>query len=633
MNMFKDYTITEEDIEELKRLGRICRGDILKMTTLAGCGHPGGSMSSIDIYLTLYKFANIDGNNFENMERDRIIISHGHTSPGAYAALGRLGFFPIEDAIAYFRIKNSVFEGHVERDVPGIEWTTGNLGQGLSAGCGFAVGVKNMGIDSNVFVVMGDGEQQKGQISEARRFAKKFNLTNLTAIVDLNRLQISGNIADVMPQNIKAGYEADGWEVLQIDGHNFKEIFDAVKYSVNSNGLVAILAETVMGKGVSFMENKAKYHGQAISEEELAEALSELGIENDIETYKRMRGNPVLKKLRKVEIPSIYIETSPRKVYGAEVKTDNRSAYGNALKHIAELNPHVKFAVFDCDLAGSVKTSLFADIRPDEFFESGIQEHNTAVVAGAVSTMPIVSIFSDFGMFGVDEVYNQLRLNDINMTNLKLICTHIGVNVGEDGKTHHCIDYIGLLSNLYDFKIIIPADPNQTDAAIRYVLREKGNFFVGMGRAKMPVITDEKGEIFFDEKYEIVYGKAEHLRKGDKATVISTGSVVPEVISAWNILKSKGVDVNVFNVATPLSIDLDMLKKAFETGLIFVVEDHNVNTGLGVKVCNALIENNMFCKTVKLGINGYTTSDKPSELYKINGIDAESIAERILKEV
>ena len=630
MKNFLDYEIKDEDIKFLKKLSNVCRGDILKMTTLAGCGHPGGSMSSIDIFLTLYYFADFSLENFKELNRDRIVISHGHTSPGVYSALGRLGFFNIDEAIAYFRLENSVFEGHIEREVPGVEWTTGNLGQGLSVACGFAIGNKILGINRNIFTVMGDGEQQKGQLSEARRFAKKYNLTNLTAIVDYNELQISGSIHNVMPQNIKANYKSDGWEVLEVDGHNFKALFNAIKYAVNSNSIVMILAKTIMGKGVSFMENKEKYHGQALNEEDLEKALNELGLENDLNKYKEMRKKPVIKKYIDINIPDINLNLDNNITYLKHKKIDNRSAYGNALLSIAENNKNIKFAVFDCDLAGSVKTAQFAQIRPGEFFEAGIQEHNTATVAGAVSTMPIVSVFSDFGIFGVDEVYNQLRLNDINYSNLKLICTHIGLNVGEDGKTHQHIDYIGLLANIYGFKIIIPADPNQTDRAVRYALKEKGNFFIGMGRAKVDIILDENGKEFFNENYKFEYGKADNLRKGSKASIIAMGSVVNEALKAYEILKNKNIDISVYNFSTPTAIDLEALKEAATTKLIITLEDHNVNTGLGCQIANKLIENQLNAKLIKLGVKNYSTSAKPDILYKLEGLDGESVANVIL---
>jgi transketolase len=416
---------------------------------------------------------------------------------------------------------------------------------------------------------------------------------------------------------------------LEIDGHNFKEIFESLKYSVNSDEPIAIIAHTIMGKGVSFMENKEKYHGQAITEEQLDKALKELNIGNNIEKYKKMRSNPKIKKYRKVEIPDIKLGKSKNILYDKSSITDNRSAYGNALADIALKNTKTKFAIFDCDLSGLVKTSNFAKIRKNEFFQGGIQEHNTATIAGAVSILPIVSVFSDFGIFGIDEVYNQQRLNDINFTNLKLICTHIGLNVGEDGKTHQCIDYIGLLSNLFNFRIVIPADPNHTDRVVRYVIKDKGNYFVGMGRAKMNVILDENGNEFFNTDYEFKYGMADHIRKGSMASIISMGSVLPEVIKAYEILLEKGIDVNIFNFSCPKDIDLEKLKIAAETGYIVTVEDHNVNTGLGSNVANAMIEYGISSKLVKLGVRNYSTSDKPNVLYEINGLDGRNIAKTV----
>src|SRR4030043_344175 len=167
---FLDERLDETSLKKLTELSRLARGDILKMTTLAGSGHPGGSMSSIDFYLVLYSYANVHPESSSDPARDRIVISHGHTSPGVYAGLGRLGFFPIEAALASFRKAGSPFEGHVEKGIPGVEWNTGNLGQGLSAGGGFGRGAKILEKGFHVFVTMGCGEQQKGQISEARRF-------------------------------------------------------------------------------------------------------------------------------------------------------------------------------------------------------------------------------------------------------------------------------------------------------------------------------------------------------------------------------------------------------------------------------------------------------------------------------
>jgi len=621
------------NLVKLEELSRICKGDILKMTTLAQSGHPGGSMSSLDLYLAIYSFANISPYNLNDVNRDRIVISHGHTAPGIYSVLGRFGFFNIDEAIAYFRKAGSIFEGHVEPSVPGIEWATGNLGQGLSAGCGFALAGKQRGLQYNVFVAMGDGEQQKGQISEARRFAKKYGLNNITVLIDYNRLQISGKIIDVMPQNIKENYLSDGWEVIEIDGHNFKQIFSALeKAKANRNSPTAILSHTIMGKGVSFMENDEQFHGKALTESQCKQALDELGLEYDLEGYKEMRDNFALPKIQIAKIKKPKADLGNFHIYEKGEEVANRNAFGNALADLARSNKDkVEFAVFDCDLAGSVRTSGFAKENPDKFYQGGIQEHNTAVVAGAMSKEGIITFYSDFGVFGVDETYNQQRLNDINHTNLKLVTTHVGLDVGEDGKTHQCIDYIGIMRNLFGFKIIIPADANQTDRVIRYIASHYGNFLVPIGRSKTKIILDENGGIFYDENFTFQYGKSDKLRDGDDATIIATGVMVEKALMVCNILKKSGINVSVWNLSCISDISKEDLESVASTGYIFTYEDHNINTGLGSIVSEKLVEYGIQCKLVKFGVTRYGVSGKNKEVYRMKGLDTESIAQTIIE--
>ncbi len=190
-------------------------------------------------------------------------------------------------------------------------------------------------------------------------------------------------------------------------------------------------------------------------------------------------------------MPCVYpeIESGEPRTYGPGTMTDNRSAYGTALEELAALNNGgtlPRIIGFSCDLEGSVKMGGFHKVSGNAFFESGIQEHHAATASGAISREGFATFFSTFGMFGVTEVFSQMRLNDINNTSLKLVCTHLGLDVGEDGQTHQCIDYIGLLQNLFRFSVFVPADPNQTDRIIRYVAGVPGNFFVGMGRSKLP---------------------------------------------------------------------------------------------------------------------------------------------------
>jgi len=622
-----------EDKKFLENLATTCRGDILKMTTLAASGHPGGSMSSIDLYLTVYKFANINPDNVNDLERDRVVVSHGHTSPGVYSALGRNGFFNIDNAIAYFRLAGSIYEGHIERMVKGVEWTTGNLGQGLSAACGMAIAGRANNLDYNIYVFMGDGEQQKGQISEARRFAVKYNLKNITAVVDYNRLQISGDITKVMPQNIKDEYIADGWVVIEIDGHNFDEIYDAFCKAQAIDRPVMILANTVMGKGVSFMENIADYHGKPLSKEQLVDALKELGIENDIEKYEKKRKEFVYNKdEHKIFRSGVKVSKGMPKVYSADIKIDNRSAFGNAIADMVHFSVTDKsltpIITFDCDLAGSVKLDKVMKEFPERFIQSGIQEHHTAVAAGAASVNGVVSVFADFGVFGVDETYNQQRLTDINDGNLKVITTHVGIDVGEDGKTHQCIDYVGAMRNIPNFKVLVPADPNQTDRLVRYAVSEYGNYLVAMGRSKLPVITKEDGSVFFDEDYEYVYGKIDIIRDG-KYPLITYGTMTSYALKVREVLLKEGIDLAVINIASPLCFDIFRIKKYLDSGYVFTYEDHLSSSGIASTLSLLAMENGLSFKLKTFGPTNYAYSGKPEEIFKLLKIDPISVAESI----
>lgn len=636
---FEEKKLPSEELAELQKLGEIARGDILKMTTLAASGHPGGSMSSIDIYLVLYRYARVNPVNPYHPDQDRIVISHGHTSPGVYVALGRTGFFDIHTAISGFRKAGSMFEGHVERGVPGVQWSTGNLGQGLSAGCGSALALRLLKKNYHVFVVMGDGEQQKGQISEARRFAKKYHLNNLTAIIDYNRLQLSGPLEQIMPQQIRENYLSDGWEVIEINGHDYQEIYQALREATNNpHSPVAIIAHTVMSKGVSFMENKFEFHGKALTLEQYHQAIVELGLKDDLDGYREKREHAQPGEInQKLPTPEIKIDTGNPRTYEKESKIDNRTAFGNALVDIAQLNQSREgrspIAVLDCDLTGSVKTDGFASLYPENFFEGGIQEHNTATIAGALSIQGLLTFFADFGVFGIDETYNQHRLNDINNANLKLICTHTGLDVGEDGKTHQCIDYAGIIQNLPGYKIVIPADPNQTDRVIRYVARVLGSFMVAMGRSRLPIILNEAGEPFFGGDYKFQYGKAEIIRKGKDASIITMGTMVNRALKAYEILTERGYQVMIINMPCLSNPDREMIATASQTGVIITYEDHYVKTGLGSIVANVIAEDSLSCHFRKLGIRNYGASGSPEDLFRLLGLNVESLVEALIQEI
>ncbi len=622
--------INNEMISHLSTLAVKARQAILTMTTLSASGHPGGSMSSLELLLSIYALANHDPKNPYKEDRDRIVVSNGHISPAVYSVLGLNGYFDLDEAIAHFRQTGSIFEGHIEREVPGVEWSTGNLGQGLSAACGMALASRIKAIPYQVFVVMGDGEQQKGQLSEARRFAAKYNLSNLTAIVDYNQLQISGSIHDVMPQNIRKNWEADGWQVTEANGHDLPQLLASLENATRSEMPTMILAHTTMGKGVDFMENQAKYHGSTLDETKLDEALKQLNMPNELKKYRKLRESLPTEKPNPKAF-EFKPEFSPGNPMVYEGENDCRSAWGNALADLAKLNEKGKtpLVVLDCDLAGSVKTADFAKINPQNFIQCGIMEQHTAVMGGAISTCGIQTFWSDFGMFGIAETYNAQRLNDINHAHLKTVLTHVGIDVGEDGKTHQSIDYISLVRNLYNFGLLCPADANHTDRIIRWLINQPGNFVVTMGRSKLPMIKNKEGKAFYHRDYSFHYGKADILRDGNHGSLWVTGTPAGRAMKAVDTLQDEGIFIELVYVSTPLKIDKDQLKAAAALGPIFSVEDHNVSGGLGTSVAEMLCSLNLKTPLHKLGITQYPQSGSSTELYRKAGLDAASLVKTI----
>ncbi len=632
--------LSPEEIRWFGEAFRRCARRILLATTLAGSGHPGGSLSSLSLLLMVYALARVSPENPRSPERDRVVVSHGHISPGVYSVLCEYGFFPEEPFLMEFRRAGSAFSGHVEQAVPGVEWNTGNLGQGLSAACGMARAAKLKGFPSRVFCLMGDGEQQKGQVIEARRWAVKFGLNNLCVLIDYNRLQIGGDIYQVMPQDIRAEIEATGWNILEVNGHDFAALYRALRTFLRGEvphpeRPTAILAHTVMGKGISFMENDAKWHGMPLPPDLCRKALEELGFDpSELESLRQKRQSyPVSFPHQPHEPEPVEIDPGEPILYEPEVKTDCRSAYGKVLLSLSEKNnlpgKPPKVLGLTCDLESSVKMTAFKKHAPLAFHESGIEEHHTATVSGALSKEGFLVFFSTFGVFGVDEVYNQLRLNVLNRTALKVVCTHLGADVGEDGPTHQCVDYLGLLLSLKDFEIYLPADPNQTDRILRLVATRPGNIFVGMGRSKVPVVTDETGRPFFGKDYRFEPGRGDWLREGTQGTFITYGAMVPRCLAAWEILKQKGYTVGVLNMASVRPFPREDLLKAAERGPLMVVEDHLVENGLGALCARVLGEEGVKASLRLKGLRDYPSSGKPDEIFRQAGLDPESLAQEM----
>lgn len=635
--------LPDEEVARLEALAVQARGDILTMTTLADSGHPGGSMSSLEMYLVVMSYARVSPKTWDDPSRDRVIISHGHTSPGAYASLAAVGFIDRSDLVAHFRQAGSIFEGHVERHVPGVEWSTGNLGQGLSAACGMALASKLTGAGFHTFCLMSDAEQAKGQVAEARRFVIKYGLGDLTVLVDYNDMQISGRVCDVMPQDIRASWEAAKWHVIEVDGHDLRALYGALHEAVHVAGSpTAIICHTHIGRPIPFMQDTPDYHGKALTRDEYAEAMGILGLEPRLEEpQKRRRAFDILRPLPEPPRWAAAVEAGEPRNYEADAKIDNRSAWGRALSDIGQANigedgrpkgEASPIAVFDCDLTDSVRTEDFALAHPHNFFQMGVQEHTTAATAGALSIQGVLTFWADFGVFGIDETYNQHRLSDVNATNLKVVLTHCGIDVGEDGRTHHCVDYVGVLRNAFGWRVVVPADPNQTDRVTRWMAGQPGNVAMCLGRSKAPVVTDGEGRPAFGGDWRFEFGKATVLREGDDCALIAMGGMTWRACRVHELLAKEGVGCCVVDMPTPTELDEEVMAAAAGTGLVVTYEDHNIGTGLGMSVGVWMAESGRAqgARLVRLGVRHYESSGAAEDLFVRHGLDPVSVAKGIV---
>lgn len=632
IHKYPSEKLTPEEITALETSAKRARITALTMVSAAKSGHPGGAFSSMEMFMTVYGVADLTPENCSTTARDYVVISHGHTSAGVYATLAEWGFVDRDEAMAHFRQCGSVFQGHVEREIPGIDLGTGNLGQGLSAGVGFALAQKANNHHGRVYVLMGDGGQTKGQIAEARRMAVSQNLTGLTALIDWNDIQLSGTRQEILPCDIRALWEADGWEAVEVDGHSFAAIYEALRNAGKNGKPTVLLCKTVMGKDGLIMEGIPDYHGKPVPNDDYAKIVAHLDGEPDtLAKALERRKNPPTFAGRKIDFPPApNIDTGTPFDYEGEKVSDNRGAFGKALADVGKRNykkeGRTPILVFDCDLSPSVMTGAFKKECPDNFIQSGIQEHSVATASGTASLAGVVSVWAEFGVFGVDEVYNQQRLNDINRAGNKTVLTHVGLDVGEDGKTHQCIDYVGLMRNMFGWKLVVPVDPNQTDRATRWMLKTPGDICMAVGRSKID------GLKYYAGSYGFTYGKADKLRDGKDGAIFALGYMAQIALKAADILASKGVEVSVYGVSCPLEPDMSAVNEAVKTGHIMTVEDHNANTGMGaVMVLESARKGIALPKLQTLGVNHYGESGNSDSVRAEMGLSAEKIADSFMK--
>lgn len=587
--------------EALKAFVAKAKYDAIRMIRHAGSGHIGGSMSSAECLAMVLLCADPEAG-------DRVIVSHGHIAPIYYSLLGNMGYFDPEAAVEGLR-KNSIFEGHPSLLVPGVSWCSGILGQGLSVGAGFALAEKRCGRNGRIVVLMGDGEQNKGQILEAARFAAKFGLNNLCCIVDANDLQSSGLAEDIMPMSLNALFTASGCQVEEIDGHCPEAIYQAIR--TNTDRPKVILAKTVMCNGVPDAENDYRYHGAMPPPQQVDQAL---------ENFRILGQNaPVFKRAAVLTEQTEVLQIPKPLTYDADAKIACRDAAARAVLQLCDLNPQV--TVLDCDLLGSMKLQKLQEADGGQLVECGISEHNAASVAAGLAKSGLPVFWFDFGVMNLDEAYSQIRMAQINKAPIKLISTHCGLDVGEDGKTHQCTDYIGIASQLYDVRLIIPADANQADAAIRAMLQTGKMSILACGRSALPVLLNEAGEPLYSG--ENCLGTTA-VRGGDAAAIFTCGTMVHKAVAVADRLKEEGICVRVINVSEPLNVSQEWVMEAAGTGIVITYEDHNVRTGLGSIIAGKLA-GKALCQFRQMGLQGHGGSASPDMLYERAGLSEDNL--------
>lgn len=620
------------------------KSKIIHMTSLAASGHPGGPLGATETLLTMVDEMNLDKNNPYDASKDKLVMSAGHYSAGIYATLSALDLVSNKDTIiANFRTLKDVVEGHVTHKFPFIWDSTGHLGYGPAIAAAHALSDKILGYENTrIMCFMGDGEQTKGPIFEAARFIKKYNLNNITIVIDVNSQQLSGATCSIMPMDIEANYKANGFEVVKANGHDLNDLKKAFDYAKNSKNNIVIFSNTVMGKGVKECEGTHEYHGKPLKDHK--KGFDELGVDDKFEHYLSIRKSDAVTGFtgRPRLIPKL--NDAERIVYTKS--TACRQAWGDALVSIGKKTiidktgvakeGYSQIAVFDCDLAGSVGTAGFLKEFPNNFFQSGIQEHSTSIIAGTMSTRGISTWIAMFGVFGHSMGFNEHLLTAINDGNLKLVTTHNSIDVGEDSKTHSPISYLAL-NNHPGWETYCPADANQTDAIVRYMAANYGNMHLAVGRSALDIITKQgSAEPFYDKDYNFFPENFDILRDyGNDAAIITYGTPVNRAIKAADELMKENINVKVINVSVPGKIAYEAAKIAAKTRVIVTFEDHNIYTGVSKTLDPLLLQHHIESKTVpeyqrvNIGMNGYSKSAPAKELYAYFGIDETNLMNKI----
>jgi len=604
------------DIESLKGVAQQLRIHSIAATTAAGSGHPTSCCSAADVVAALF-FGHMryDPKNPHFHNNDRFILSKGHAAPLLYAAWAETGLFPVEELLKLRQFGNDL-EGHPTPRLPFVDVATGSLGQGLAVGVGMALCAQLDNLDYRTYVLLGDGECAEGAVWEAASLAGTYHLNNLVAVVDVNRLgqsqptALSGDFGAY-----KRRFEAFGWRTEEIDGHDFEEITEVLAAVGLGAQPLVILAKTMKGAGVSFLQDKEGWHGKPLSKEEADRAIAELR-----PSAKSGIGLPIPAPSSLPAPVNAAPASYPPITYKLGDMVATREAFGSALARIGGAD--LRVVAMDGDTKNSTYSDKFYKKFPQRFTECFIAEQCMVGVATGFATRGKVPFASTFAAF-FTRAYDQIRVAGVSMANIKLVGSHVGVSIGEDGPSQMGLEDIAMMRAIIGSSVLYASDAVCAEKLVEQMATQKGVCFLRTSRPKTPVLYNN------DEQFPI--GGAKVLRQSaeDKVTVVAAGVTLYEALKAADALKGEGIGITVIDAYSIKPLGKDVIKAAAKKtkNLVVTVEDHYAEGGLGDAVAGELSAEGV--KVHKLAVRELPRSGKPAELMAKYGIDAAAIVQKV----
>ncbi len=610
-------TVSPDVLTMLQNKATTLRIESVRATSEAGSGHPSSCCSAADIVATLFfSVMRYDIKTPRHPNRDRFVLSKGHAAPLLYAAWAEAGLFP-KSRLATLRQLTSELEGHPMPRVSFVDVATGSLGQGLSAGVGMALNAKYVDqTDYRTYVLMGDGESVEGSVWEAVEIARQQQLDNLCAIVDVNRL---GQSDPTMLQHDMAAYRARwagfGWHAIVVDGHDVAALVTAFAEAAQTKGKPSVLlAKTFKGKGISFVQDKADWHGKALKKgEEADKAIAEL-----TQQLKANGSAPSIKTPSGGSAPTPGKKAMAAPPYKMGDSVATREAFGIALLSLGEANPNV--VALDADVKNSTYTDKFAKQFPSRFFENFIAEQNMVGAAVGLSTCDKIPFAATFACF-LTRAYDFIRMAAISQVNVKLVGTHVGVSIGEDGASQMGLEDLAVMAVQPGVVVLYPSDAMCMYRLVEQAANHQGLVYLRAGRPKTPVLYGP------DETFKIGGSKILRQSANDQLTIVAAGVTLFEALKAHDQLKAAGIVTRVVDLYSVAPIDRATLVECARAtkGRFLTVEDHYPHGGLGDAVLDALATEGV--RVTKLAVREIPRSGKPEELVDHFGIGARSIVD------